>query len=336
MTTTAPIESAAIVLRTPADLSPTLEGSLREAFNDYFEKADMWRQKALAINVNDASEKEAMREARTIRLALKDIRVAAEKSRKSMKEDSLRMGKAIDGCYNILEHAIVPLERHLQEQENFEERIKAERIQKLRDERVAQLSEFNFPVAYSGDVGTMSEGEFAALLADVKELAEARARRAREEQEAQLRREQEQAAERERVRVENERLKAEAQAREAQLKAERERAAAEKRAAEEQQRKEREAAAAKIREAEAERDRLQREADAVKAKEAARIKAEAAAARKAKRAPDADKIKALAQQIRALPLPTLSEDQGSNGTLGTIQSILCEAAKQIEELAANI
>ena len=104
-----------IVLSLPDGLAPETARSLSSAFASYFDRADEWRAKALAIVVKDESEVREMKRARETRLALKDIRVSAEKTRKALKADSLRKGKAIDGIYNMLDYAIRPLEKRSEE-----------------------------------------------------------------------------------------------------------------------------------------------------------------------------------------------------------------------------
>ena len=58
-----------------------------------------------------------MQEARIARLALRDIRIQADKTRKALKEESLRYGKAVQGVYNVIEYLITPIEKHLEERE---------------------------------------------------------------------------------------------------------------------------------------------------------------------------------------------------------------------------
>lgn len=325
-TTTIDNDTGAIVLQTPEGLELATANSLQDAFAAYFQQADEWRKKALAITVNDAGDKKSMQEARVVRLALKDIRVSAEKRRKALKEDSLRYGRAIDGCYNMLAHAIAPLERHLQDQEDYAARIEAERIAKLKDERLAALAPYNYQ--FAGDITAMTDEQFAGVLKDAEDLAALKAKREREAEEARIKAEQEAAAERERVRLENERLKAEAAAREAEMKAERERVEAERKAAEEVARKEREAIEAKARAEAAARAKAEKELADRLAKEEAAKKAEAAARKKAANAPDKTKILALAAAVRAIPLPVIGTNDG--------KAVLADVATLIEALAVNI
>jgi len=161
-------------------LETTKARVLLENFKDYFDIADEWETKAKAIVVTDEKQKPDMAMARVGRLFLRDKRIAIEKTRKDLKEQSLREGKAIDGIANILKSLIVPIEEYLEKQEHFIE---------IRDAELAEQKRI--------------EGE---RLLQAKEEAE---RIAREKAEAE---------ERERIRKENETLKAEAIEREKRAK----------------------------------------------------------------------------------------------------------------------
>ena len=144
--------------------------NIQEGFQSAFEQAEAWREKALAIKVTSLADKEAMRQAREMRLALKNIRVEAEKKRKALKEDALVMGRAIDGVNNLLLAAIQPLERHLEEQEKFAERLAEQERQRRLSERTEALQ----PYIEAGQVvpalDTMTDDQFAKYLEDAKLL----------------------------------------------------------------------------------------------------------------------------------------------------------------------
>jgi hypothetical protein len=120
-------ESIALRIPNADQLPPSMLSNIRDGFQDAFNQAESWREKALAIKVTSLADKDAMKQAREMRLALKNIRVDAEKRRKALKEDALVMGRAIDGVNNLLLAAIQPLERHLEEQEKFAERVRLSR-----------------------------------------------------------------------------------------------------------------------------------------------------------------------------------------------------------------
>lgn len=121
-------------------LESTKAAFILETFQDYFKIAAEWELKAKAIVVTDESQTAEMKMARVGRLFLKEKRVAIEKARKELKDQSLREGKAIDGISNVLKGLIIPIEQYLNQQERFVE-IKAEIAEKKRlaeEERKAE------------------------------------------------------------------------------------------------------------------------------------------------------------------------------------------------------
>ena len=102
-------------------LDSTKAKFILDNFQHYFELASEWEKKAKTIVVTSGDQKEDMKLARDGRLELREKRIAIEKSRKDLKEQSLREGKAIDGIANILKALIVPIEDYLESQERFVE-----------------------------------------------------------------------------------------------------------------------------------------------------------------------------------------------------------------------
>ena len=305
-----------LALRIDEGLEPDTARSLREAFEGYFRQADEWRQKAMAIQITRHDQVREMKLARETRLALREIRINAEKARKRLKEDSLKKGKAIDGIYNMLAFAVEPLEKHLLEQEQFVERMEAERIARLKAEREEALIGIGVDVSFY-NLGEMEDTTFQQLLEthqiafaarqEAAKKAEAeRIERERQEAEERARREAEAAAERERLRAENERLAKEKAEAEAKAKAEREAAEKARLEAEAKAR----AAALKAKAEREAREKLEAE---IRAKQEAEEKAKQealAAARAAAAAPDREKLDAFAQAILALQVPELSTAAG--------------------------
>jgi len=114
---------------------------LLDNFSDYFQIASEWEKKAKAIIVTDASQTAEMQMARAGRLFLREKRIHIERTRKQLKEQALREGKAIDGIANVLKALIVPIEEHLEKQEKFVEIRAAEEAEqaRLEAERKAEL-----------------------------------------------------------------------------------------------------------------------------------------------------------------------------------------------------
>lgn len=281
-----------IVLKPDPTLPPSLLSNIEQGFADAFKKAEELRQQALAIVVSDPKDFKTMKEARKLRLELKEVRVNGEHTRKRLKEDSLRMGKAIDGINNVLVAAIAPLEAYLQTQEDFAALYAAEQKARITAERTADLQPYLREGAPLPDLSTMDDAQWTAYVKDQKLLHEARINEDRKAEAERIAAEQAAAAEKVRLQVENDRLKAEAA--EAQKAADA--AAAERKKLEEQARSEIAEANAALAKEKAAREKIEAEAkakaDAAAAEAAKKTKAEAAATRKAARAPDSAKLNA--------------------------------------------
>ena len=282
MTTT---ENTAIAIVVPEkdQLPPSLLSNIETGFKSAFEQAEKWRVQALAINVTSLDQKAEMKLARTIRLELKNVRVSAEKTRKALKEDALRMGKAIDGVNNLLLAAIVPLEKHLEEQEQYGERLAEAERQATLARRTSELAPYLAEEQSVPALDVMSAEQFANYLTDAKLLHEAKIDQARKAEAERIAAEQAAAAERERLRIENERLVKEAAEREAAAKAEREAFEKSQREAAAKAKKEQEVAAAK---AKAEREAFEAEQRAIREESERALAAERAAAAERQRIAD--------------------------------------------------
>ena len=263
-------------------------------FTTFFEQAKEWELKAKAIVITDASQVKEMKLAREARLALKDIRVGAEKVRKAEKEQYLRIGKAIDGIGNVIKAIIEPLEDYLEKQEKFVETQLAEKKEKVNQERIAALAPFIQDTAIY-NLKEMSDEGFAKLLKDSEIAHKAIKEAEKKAEEDRIAKEKAEKEEQERIRAENEKLKEENAKKEAALAKEK----AEKDALEK---------AAKER---AEADEKAKQ-DAIAAEAKAKIDAEAKIeAEKARLASQSDKerLVAFADQLEALELPKVESKE---------------------------
>lgn len=179
---------------------------LLDNFSNYFEIAADWERKAKAIIVTDPTQMAEMQMARTGRLFLREKRIAIEKTRKQLKEQSLREGKAIDGIANVLKALIVPIEEYLERQEKFIEIRIAEEAERKRIEAEKKAE----------------EERIAKEKAEIEEQKRIRKENERLRKEAE---EKEKELTEERAKVEAEKAKAEAERRayEKKIQAERER-----------------------------------------------------------------------------------------------------------------
>lgn len=278
-------ESQLAQVASDAGLVGPARQELIEAFLPDFSSAWKLSVDAKSINVTDPSQKDEIKKARDMRLQLREVRIASEKRRKSLKEDSLRRGQAIDKVAKVITQIAEPAEAKLLEMETIAERLEQERRSKLRAERVMQLAPYGVDTTCI-DLAGMEEAAFARLLEDSRLAAEARERAAREAEEKRKAEEAAREAERLRLKAENERLRRENEQREAEAKKSRD-------------------AAAKLEREKAEREAAEKraQADAEKAR------------RKAARAPVAEKIRAFASTVQGLERPVLPDEANGQFTI---------------------
>src|SRR3990167_10145901 len=235
-------------------------------FMPFFEQTDEWAKKAKEILVTDISQIKEMGLAREARLGLKDIRVEVEKKRKVLKEESLRKGKAIDGMANIIKFLIIPIEEHLQEQEDFVKRQEEKRKSELVEKRKNELLKFEIETGYY-NLADMSEEGYSQILETSRLVYKQKQETLVKAEQEKIAKEKAEAEERERIKLENEQLKKEALERERlakiqaeeRIKLETERQAREK--------KEKEAYETKLKKERAEKAKLEAELKAKQAEE---------------------------------------------------------------------
>lgn len=227
---------------------------LLEAFGAPFEEAGKIIAEYKTIEVTSEDQTEDMAKARRMRLALKDTRVEVEKKRKELKENSLKVGRAIDSVATFVKQNIEPAENYLLQQEKFAEIKQAERAAKLKADRTEKLMQYTNDISLY-NLDNMNDEQFNSLLATLKAQHEAKlAEEKRLEDERKAKEEADRKAIEEQAK-ENARLKAEAEARALKEKKEREEREAKEAAAKAEQDK-------KDAEAKAEQDRIKAEAEA--------------------------------------------------------------------------
>jgi hypothetical protein len=199
-----------------------------------------------------------MKMAREARLALREIRINADKTRKVLKEDSLRYAKAIQGIYNIIEESISPLEKYLEKQEKFAEIQERNRKEELKRERLAQLEPYreHFSPALV-DLAEISDEMFSTILESAKVVCQNAEEAKRKAEQERIAKEKAEQLEREKVKLENEKLKAEAEKREREIAKAKAKAELERKAIEEKAKKEKAELEAKIKQETEERRKLE-------------------------------------------------------------------------------
>lgn len=280
-------------------LEKTKSEVILDSFTGFFKQAKEWESKAKGLVVTDEKQTDLMKQAREGRLALKEIRVNAEKARKELKEQSLREGKAIDGIANVIKALVVPIEEHLEKQEKFAEIIEEERKEKTNQERVAKLTPYVGEEVGMYNLKEMSPEAFEKLLDTHRKAFEAQKKAEEEVEKERIEKEKAEREEQERIRKENETLKKEAEARERKEAEERKKREAEMKKIEEQRKKEAEEKA-KL-EAELQKKKEEEERARQQAEEEARKKEETE--RQAKLAPEKDKLTAYAERIKTIEAP---------------------------------
>lgn len=307
---------------------------IKSEFSGFFDAAKAMEARAKSLVITSLDQKDEMKQARKMRLELKNIRCAVEKKRKELKEDSVRRGKAIDGMSNVIKALVEPLELHLEAQEKFAKNLEAEKKARIKAEREAELSALGFD--FTGiPLADIAPEPYASMLSVAKAGKAAKDKAEAEEKariEAQAKAE---AEERERQRLENIRLKAEAEAREKAIAEERAKVEAERKEAEAKAKKERDALQAQLKaEAEA-REKIEME---IKAKAEAEAKAKAQAEREARRlakAPDAIKLKGVMVAIDGIIIPAMATPEGKH-SLEVITGILTKCQKEIANVIAQM
>jgi hypothetical protein len=329
-----------IILVTPDNVEKSAAVALKDNFQDYFKEAEALRLRATDLAFDESDPLPGMKEARALRLELRAVRVAAEKTRKSMKEESLRTGKAIDGLYNLLAYAIIPLEESLAEREAFAIRQREQKRAELRAGRDKLLASLPYPGEGTIDLADLDAPVFDQLLQDAKELADMRKKREEEAELARIAEEKRLQEEREAKRLaeeaERKRVLEESKAREAALAAKlaeeqkqraeieaQQKAAAAKAAKERAELEAKAKADADARELERKKEAVERakiEAEAKALRDAAAAKAakeraeeleRAAAEKRAATAPDREKLSAFVADVRALRVPSVSTKKAS-------------------------
>lgn len=305
---------------------------IRQQFAEFEGVADSWKAKAESLVVTSEEQVGEMQMARAGRLAIGKVRIAIDKTRKKLKENSLQEGRLIDGIANALTNMVRPIEDHLKAQEEFAERAQAKRIAEMVERRsLALTAEEVDPSFYKLD--EMTEEQFREILSGAKLAKAERVEKAKKEAEEAAAKAKAEAEERERQRVEMERLRAENLAKEKALAEERAKAEAERKAAEERERAQREeqekrlaeerAKAAeearkakeiadkKAAEERAAREKVEAELREKKAKEEAEAKAKEEEARRLAEGPEVERVMAFAVTLRevAKSAPSLESDR---------------------------
>lgn len=323
--------------------------SVAVAITDGLQKffADAEKEKAIidSIVVTKPDQVAEMKQARDIRLKIKNSRLEArdivkdhrEQLKNAMSEFTLQ-DKLWLKAFQMLEATCENLESKCEEKEKFAERYEAEQKQLRYESRVNQLHQYGTdPSIYS--LVDMSDEAFSKLLENEKLAFEARVENEKKAAAELVAKQKAEAEERERIRLENEQLKKEAQERERLAKIETDKRNAElaKERVEQQkkldaERKAREQAEANIK---AEKEAQARKEAEEKAAAEAIEKANAEEARKKLLAPDKEKLMELANLIDQIQLPAVSSKE-ANSVVRATEEMLGKVTNYIREKAKTL
>lgn len=116
-------------------------------------------EKAFEMVKTEAEEKitaEVCHTAKRLRLNIRQVRLDAEKNRVKQKERCLMEGQAIDSVCKILKYAVTEKEEQLKEIETHFEREEENRVKKIQEERMLELSRYDV-AGSSLDLGNMDQ-----------------------------------------------------------------------------------------------------------------------------------------------------------------------------------
>lgn len=202
-----PAALAMIVQRNAVELEVALP--IIRAFAPFYLELLTLAEEAKKINVTDATQIMEIKQARAVRLKMRDARIGSTKVKDEQKEVFLRMGKAVQGIHNGNLAIAEPEEARLQEMENFAERAEAKRKADRAATRLAQLQALGEDAGYY-NLFDMPEEQFDELVAKLEAAKRQREAEAAQREADRLELEEMERQEREAQRLENERLKKEA------------------------------------------------------------------------------------------------------------------------------
>lgn len=314
-TATAPTNDLATIVRKEG-LTVERAQSILDVFTPLVEEAAAAINAADACTFGDDPSDEDTARAAEHRKVLTKLRTRTETARKTLKEDSLRMGQAVDAAGRWIRSRIEPAEERVLAVEQTAIRREQERRRLiLEGRRKSLMATGTNPDQYRLD--EMTETDFASLLSDRKAIQESRERQEREQAEARKAEEARLAEERRKLEEENARLRKEREAAEAKA------------------RKERAEAEAKLRAERQAREKAEADAEAARREQEKKAQAEARAKRKAANAPDREKFLAIAAAVRAIAVPEMKTEDGKR-VRGQVVALLESAATKIDGIVSSM
>lgn len=303
-----PAEVAQVAQNVSVEKRNEVQSVLTHVFNG----VSKMREQLETVVVKDENDKTNMKLANTIRLGVRQVRLDAEKTfdaKRAEVQAQMLSYKTEDQLWLKAKQTMQILTKEIEENARWKEetrqRFEAEQKELKVRQRMVQVAKFS-PELQRAEFENMSDESFNLFVAGIEKQYNDRIEAERKAEEERIAKEKAEAEERERVRIENERLKAERDAKEkleAELKAKAEAEAKAKRDAE--------------------------------AKAAAELKAKQDAENKAKAAPDKAKLNDFAKMLDELPSPELKSEE-ANKVLNDAKTLLAKVSAFIREKSSTI
>lgn len=336
---------------------------VQTVLNHVFNGVAKMREQLDSVTVTDANDKVNMKLANTIRLGVRQVRLDAEKTFDAKRADvqqQMLSYKTEDSLWLKAKQTMQILTKEIEEnarwKEETKERFEAEQKELKVQQRMLRVAKVA-PEMLRSEFENMSDETFEMFFAGIEKAFNDKIEAEKKAEAERIEKEKAEIAERERIRKENERLKAEAEAKEKQLADERAKAEDERKKIEEAAKKEREESERKLKaeqeaariaaeKAAAEKAKLEAEIKAkaeaeekarkeTEAKEIAEQKAKEAAEKKAKNAPDKTKLIELAAQIDGLNMPEIKGEEAKK-ILSDVKTLLSKVSVFIREKSSGL
>jgi hypothetical protein len=337
------------VTKIAENVSIEKRNEVQSVLNSVFDGVLKMREQLENVVVENENDKKNMKLANTIRLGVRQVRLEAEKifdAKRAEVQQQMLSYKTEDQLWLKAKQTMQILTKEIEEQARWKEetkqRFEAEQKELKVKERILKI-QIIAPEINRSEYENMSDENFKLFYEGLEKKHQEKIEAEKKASEEKLAKDKAEAEERERIRIENERLKAEAAAKEKQLAEERAKAEAQRKELEEKVKREKQAAEAKIKAEREEKAKLEAElkekAEAEEklkkeqeAKLAAELKAKKEAERKAKAAPDKIKLELLAAKIDELSnYPIDLKSQEAIHILEDVKILLNRVSKHIRE-----
>ena len=326
-----------IKITNDSGLEKTKSQEYLELFTPYFNTMAEIEKKINLLNSENPTDSD-VQIARTIRLSLKNNRVAAEKIKTDKKESILVEGRLIDNLYGIVKNTSQGLEKSCEAIEKHAELKEKARKAELKETRLNRLMPFEVETSFY-DLENMPDEQFETLFTGIKKTHDDKIEAERLAIELEIKRKEAERIENERIKAENDRLKKEAAERERLaeierkkqekiLQAEREKAAEEKRKQDaiiEAERKKKDEAENKLKAERTERERQEKiEKERIEREQKEKEELE----EKRLAASDSEKFVQLANDIKSIQIPKVQSKE-SKQLLKQVESELENIVKRL-------